>query len=165
MTKQWRLILDKKCDGAYNMAVDEAILVNYPNQRIPTLRIYGWQEPYISLGYSQEPEEALKPGNTFPFVRRITGGGFILHDKEVTYSITCALEDLGLPAQVKESYRMMCGFLFNFYRSLGLFVSFAKDSANTETIGHSPFCFSGWEEYDLVIAEKSAAMPSAGSAI
>ncbi|MBU2265805.1 MAG: lipoate--protein ligase family protein, partial [Candidatus Omnitrophica bacterium] len=154
MIKKWRLILDKRSDGAWNMAVDEAILANYSNQRIPTLRIYGWQEPYISLGYSQEPEEVLRPDNAFPFVRRITGGGCILHHKEVTYSIVCALEDLGLPAGVKESYRMLCGFLFDFYRSLGLFASFAKDSQQADLRRPAAFCFSNWEEFDLVIAGK-----------
>ena len=49
MKRRWRLILDDKYDGYYNMAVDEAILLNYSKERKPTLRIYGWKYPFITF--------------------------------------------------------------------------------------------------------------------
>jgi len=154
MERRWRLILDAERDGYYNMAVDEAILLNYQSQRIPTLRIYGWSEPFITFGYNQRPEDVLKPENTTPYLRRITGGSSILHQEELTYSVTCALEDLGLTAKVKESYRVICGFLIDFYRRLSILVSYAKDSDCANLGQHTPFCFSSWQEYDLIAAGK-----------
>ena len=74
MAKKWRLILDDKNNGFYNMAVDEAILLNYSYYKIPTLRIYGWDNPFISLGYNQIPEKVINLKEDIPFVRRITGG-------------------------------------------------------------------------------------------
>lgn len=57
----------------------------------PTLRLYQWAEPTISLGYFQRYADYLAlppPAGSLPAVRRLTGGGAILHDLELTYSIT-----------------------------------------------------------------------------
>jgi lipoate-protein ligase A len=164
MTKKWRLILDSKCDGYYNMACDEALFIEYPFQKIPTLRIYGWNKPFFSLGYNQHPQEIFYSAEV-PFVRRITGGAVILHDKEITYSLVCALEDLDLPSRVKESYRAICSFLKLFYARLGLEAYFAKDALTNPcscgrenrplTLGeYKNFCFSGWQHFDLLVKGK-----------
>jgi lipoate-protein ligase A len=150
MNKQWRLILDGKCDGYYNMAVDEAILSNYPQAKIPTLRLYGWKKPFVSLGYNQNPQDFLNSDEDIPFVRRITGGAAILHDQELTYSLCCSLKDLNLPSAVKESYRIICSFLKYFYKNLGIEVNFAKDIFSKNSDRHSNFCFEGYESFDLV---------------
>ena len=84
MGKTWRLILVQKCDGYYNMAVDEAMLLGYNSFKTPTLRVYGWDKPFISLGYNQNPKDILNLKGEVPFVRRITGGSAILHHKELT---------------------------------------------------------------------------------
>jgi len=160
MGKTWRLILDQKCDGYYNMAVDEAILLGYDSVKIPTLRVYGWDKPFISLGYNQNFEKVLNSDEKIPFVRRITGGSAILHHKELTYSLVCSLEDLDLPKAVKASYRIICSFLKHFYNQLGLEASFASDLnfKNQETKEHlgqyRNFCFSSWQHLDLLVKGK-----------
>jgi lipoate-protein ligase A len=154
MTKDWRLILDGKGDGYYNMAVDEALLLNYPSQKIPTLRIYGWDEPFISLGYNQNSEKVLINQGEAPVVRRITGGSAIFHAKELTYSLTCALEDLNLPKGVKDSYKIVCSFLKVFYAQLGLKASFATDIIDQDLGRYGNFCFSSSQHFDLVIGLK-----------
>jgi len=160
MGKTWRLILDQKRDGYHNMAVDEAILLHYASFRIPTLRVYGWEKPFVSLGYNQNPKKVLNRKREIPFVRRITGGSAILHHKELTYSLVCSLEDLNLPKGVKESYRIICSFLKNFYGQLGLKASFAKDLTfdKQEVAGslgkYRNFCFSSWQHLDLLIGRK-----------
>ena len=157
MGKTWRLILDQKCDGYYNMAVDEAILLHYDSFRIPTLRVYGWDKPFVSLGYNQNFREVLNSKREIPFVRRITGGSAILHHKELTYSLVCSLEDLNLPKGVKESYKTICSFLKHFYSRLGLKASFAKDltfknQKTAKDLGkYKNFCFSNWQHFDLLI--------------
>ena len=139
------------------MAVDEAILLHYHSFKTPTLRIYGWEEPFISLGYNQGPQEVLKSQGEISFVRRITGGSAILHHKEITYSLVCSLEDLNLPHGVKESYRIICSFLKHFYSQLGLKVSFANDLSLKKRevlkdLGeYKNFCFSTWQHFDLLI--------------
>jgi lipoate-protein ligase A len=78
------------------MARDEHLL-HSPTLRPAALRIYAWFPPTISLGYFQRyddvdhlPDEV----RGLPIVRRPTGGGAILHDREVTY---CLIVDDSLP--------------------------------------------------------------------
>jgi lipoate-protein ligase A len=84
-----QLILDDVCDGAWNMALDEARLHAAENDGAATLRFYGWREPTLSLGYFQKhADRALHlASQTCTLIRRASGGGAILHDRELTYSI------------------------------------------------------------------------------
>jgi lipoate-protein ligase A len=85
-----RLILDDALAGPVNMARDEALLSASHLSSPITLRFYGWSPPTISLGYFQDHADyrALQaPAGSLPVVRRTTGGGAILHDLEVTYSM------------------------------------------------------------------------------
>lgn len=154
MNTQWRFILDGKCDGYYNMAADEAILANYHLLKTPTLRIYGWNKPFISLGYKQQAQEVLTSLGVFPFTRRITAGAAILHDKELTYSITCSTGDLNLTLSVKESYMAICAFIADFYRELGLEAKFAGEINSPYLGNYGNFCFSSCEHFDFIINGK-----------
>lgn len=154
MNTKWRLISDDKCNGYYNMAVDEAIFSSYPALKIPTLRIYGWSEPFLSLGYNQKQSEVLKPKINIPFVRRITGGAAILHDCEITYSLTCSLDDLGLPREVKKSYEVLNSFIKEFYKKLGLEARFAKDIFSAGLGRRENFCFAACEDFDFIVNGK-----------
>jgi len=88
---QARLIIDYPRDGSSNMAIDEAILTAVGRAQAPsTLRFYRWAAPTISLGHFQkyaQITELPQPFNSLPIVRRITGGGAILHHAELTYSL------------------------------------------------------------------------------
>src|SRR5262245_22040097 len=84
-----RLILDSPSPGAWNMAVDEVLLVDAAENNVATLRFYGWNEPTLSLGYFQRYEDRQQhaASRECAIVRRQTGGGAILHDRELTYSL------------------------------------------------------------------------------
>ncbi len=73
------------------MAVDEALLHSAAAGGAPCLRFYAWSEPTLSLGYFQAAadRQTHPPSAAAPLVRRSTGGGAILHDRELTYSLTC----------------------------------------------------------------------------
>ena len=75
--------------GHWNMAVDEALLDSVLQGSLPTLRWYQWAEPTLSLGYFQPAAEVREEPrwNGLAAVRRLTGGGAILHDREWTYSM------------------------------------------------------------------------------
>lgn len=74
--------------GRWNMAVDEALLDGVIAGAPPVMRWYQWSEPTLSLGYFQQFAEvqAHPRWQNTPVVRRLTGGGAILHDREWTYS-------------------------------------------------------------------------------
>jgi len=80
------------------MARDEALLRCVGRgESPPTLRFYRWSPPTISLGYFQRYADLAALGSAaagLPVVRRQTGGGAILHDQELTYSLTLPLDHL-----------------------------------------------------------------------
>ncbi|MCZ6689678.1 MAG: hypothetical protein O7H41_08755 [Planctomycetota bacterium] len=85
----WRIIRDGPGDPFWNMAVDEVLLRGIDPR--PTLRLYQWAPPAISLGRFQR---AVPPGlpEDAPCVRRCTGGGAIYHHIELTFAVAFSLE-------------------------------------------------------------------------
>jgi lipoyl(octanoyl) transferase len=84
-----RLIIDPPLPGPRNMAVDEVLLLDAVENGIATLRFYQWSEPTLSLGYFQRYADRLQhaASKNSAVVRRQSGGGAILHDRELTYSV------------------------------------------------------------------------------
>jgi lipoate-protein ligase A len=97
-----RVIRDEPGPAAWNMAVDEALLLH---GEVPTLRLYGWAPHAVSLGFFQRAADFadLPPGTTL--VRRLTGGGAIHHGDEITFAL-CVDADR-LPREVEASYRLL----------------------------------------------------------
>ena len=110
----FRLLLTGHQDAATNMAVDESIMIHVGQRASPpTIRLYGWKPAAVSIGYFQGLEEEIdidvcrKLG--VDFIRRITGGGAVFHESEVTYSLAIAQENPLIPDNVLESYKVICG--------------------------------------------------------
>jgi lipoate-protein ligase A len=90
-----RLLIDPPLPGATNMARDESLLAGCEASSPITLRFYAWAAPTISLGYFQDIadfERLDTPAGDLDVVRRTTGGGAILHDLEVTYSLIVPID-------------------------------------------------------------------------
>jgi lipoate-protein ligase A len=120
----WRLLIDDgPADGAWNMALDRAVqLARQAGTVPPTLRLYEWVRPTVTLGHFQDAgsiDLGYCSANGIDVVRRHTGGRGVLHDDEVTYSVVAALED-GIPRGTRASYRLLCGVLAEAYRRLGV---------------------------------------------
>ena len=90
-----RLLRDPPAAGAWNMAVDEALLETAAASGLTTLRFYEWSEPTLSLGYFQSAADRQRHAASrhCPLVRRSSGGGAIVHDRELTYSLALAQRD------------------------------------------------------------------------
>lgn len=84
-SENWYLWEDAARSPFFNMAADECILENSESIAIPLLRIYGWDRPSVSIGYTQDYNAA--PHREYTVVRRPTGGGIVYHDKDLTYTI------------------------------------------------------------------------------
>jgi lipoate-protein ligase A len=89
------LILDPPLPAAWNMAVDEALLLTAAGEQRATLRFYQWARPTLSLGYFQPyAERKLHAASSeVDVVRRASGGGAILHHHELTYSFSAPVAD------------------------------------------------------------------------
>ena len=73
--------------GRLNMALDETLLNRCREQPEIVVRVYRWSAPTLSVGYFQKDTASCPAGlQSLPVVRRLSGGGAILHDQELTYS-------------------------------------------------------------------------------
>ncbi len=110
MTMEFRLLNTGAGSAAMNMAIDEAVLEHVALGAVkPTLRFYGWSPAAVTIGYFQSlleevDLEACKK-HDIQYVRRITGGGAVLHEHEITYSIHIPEKNPILPNGILESYR------------------------------------------------------------
>ena len=114
MKEQWRLLQTGNHTAAENMAIDHAVLVTHSKKKVPpTVRFYGWHPPAISIGYFQSLSEEIDieacRKHKIDYVRRITGGGAVFHDKEVTYSLIIDEHHPSLSKNILESYQSICG--------------------------------------------------------
>jgi lipoate-protein ligase A len=117
------VIDDAPADGGWNMAVDRAIqLARQAGDVPPTLRLYRWKRPTVTLGRFQDvagiDREACSLGG-IDVVRRFTGGRGVLHDDELTYSVCAGVGD-GVPRSTSASYGLLCSALAETYRILGV---------------------------------------------
>lgn len=111
------------------MAADEVLLDCATR---PTLRLYHWQGPWLSLGYAQNWNRPLP--DQVRSVRRPSGGRAVLHDGDLTYAIV--LPDSR--GTVGEVYRELMGLWFRTFTALGLEVEAAQVNGR---FGSNPNCY------------------------
>ncbi len=140
------------------MAVDQALLDSFdPDRSPPVFRLYGWSPPALSFGRFQDAARVLDLARCRAqgvcAVRRMTGGGVVYHADELTYAVVCAPRHLPRGTTVKESFRVLTGFLLAFYRGLGLPAAYAADAfPGAPGLGKpTDFCFAGREPSDILV--------------
>jgi lipoate-protein ligase A len=147
-----RLIVDNPASGAWNMALDAAILECFAPEDSPTLRIYAWSRPTVSLGYFQALSDRTghRDSVRLELVRRSTGGGAIVHDREITYSLTVPHISRGTGA-APTLYRNVHQAVIESLASMGIAVH--RFGRNAPVLGTAePFlCFQRRTEEDLVM--------------
>ena len=108
--------------AAMNMAIDEAILLSQKEQPSPTLRFYDWKTPAFSFGYFQDiasevDVEACR-ADGIELVKRMTGGGTVVHGWELTYTLVLPRNagEIG----VSEAYQHIGASLVKAFQKLGV---------------------------------------------
>ena len=115
---KFRLIVDPPLSGSINMAKDHALLHGISHtELLPALRIYKWIEPTVTIGYSQNANDAVNRDycnrKNIPIIRRESGGGSVLHHMELTYSFTIRLNSGLIPQPVDESFQKIVSPVIN----------------------------------------------------
>jgi lipoate-protein ligase A len=128
MKREFRLLLTGHDTAFMNMAIDEAIML-HQGRVPPTIRLYGWKPPAVSIGYFQSLEEEVDLEKCreagVDLIRRITGGGAVFHDNELTYSFITKESDPLVPKEILESYKVICSGIISGLSSLGVRSEFA----------------------------------------
>jgi lipoate-protein ligase A len=159
----WRFIDTGVAGGYENMATDEAMFLSCRQGAAPpTLRLYGWKPPAVSLGYFQKVESAVEVEECrrrgIDVVRRMTGGRAVLHHHELTYAVIAPDNAHPFSPTVLETYMTIGSCLLNFFKDLGLnaqWVALRDKYRGTAASKHeTASCFSAPSWYEITVGGK-----------
>jgi lipoate-protein ligase A len=126
------------------MALDEAIAVYVrKGASPPTLRLYGWKLPSVSLGSFQkitDIDAEYCSDKNIPVVRRPTGGRGILHGDELTYGFSARSEG-EFSGGLLETYRKLSGAFYEALRLTGIHAAIKTERETGRNLTRSPLCF------------------------
>ena len=153
-----RLLNMGKSSAAMNMAIDETILLSQKEQPNPTLRFYEWSSPSFSFGYFQDiaseiDVEACR-ADGIELVKRMTGGGTVVHGWELTYTLILprAAAEIG----VSDAYQCIGQSLVKAFQKLGVPAQcYAACPDSPETAPN--ICLTNPAEHDVMSDDKKLA--------
>jgi lipoate-protein ligase A len=156
--RAWRLLVTEATDGATNMAIDEALWRGRQAEASPpTVRFFAWEPPTVSLGYGQRLDAAVDVAACrrlgVGLVRRPTGGSAIYHDgpeRELTYSVVASNDDLGISADLLETYRWIARALLRGLQALGAPAAIVPVTGSSG-LASPAFCFARTGRYEIEI--------------
>ncbi|MDR0985089.1 MAG: hypothetical protein LBL53_01195 [Endomicrobium sp.] len=131
-----------------NMALDEMIFNKYSN--FPTLRIYSWKNPCITIGYFQKIHDiSMKNLN---FTRRLTGGLTVKHYKDISYCFVTSSNFWDIYNYIN-TYKKIHEAIHNALELIGIQSSFNKKKHNNKNIKNT-LCINNICDYDLIFNNK-----------
>ena len=153
-----RVIVDGRHSPPRNMARDAALLVG---DGPPTLRLYGWSPPGLSIGYFQRAAAFARVAGDHVLVRRQTGGGAIYHGEEVTFALAC--DAVLLPGAVSDSYVRLHAAIARALARVGVTTQAVPPGAAPATRARpaDAWCFARPGPHDLVAASGGKLVGSA----
>ncbi|MFW5845934.1 MAG: lipoyl protein ligase domain-containing protein [Planctomycetota bacterium] len=142
-----RLLSHRVLPGPEQMALDEALL---RHATVPTIRLYGWSEATLSLGYFQEWSRIVpRLPVPVPVVRRITGGGAIWHDAEVTYAAVFPAA-APFPSRTRDAYPLLHGAIHTALAAQGARLRVQAAPSGDRRYREEPRCFASPAADDLI---------------
>jgi lipoate-protein ligase A len=137
-------------DAATNMAIDEAVLIHHLRDEVPpTLRVFRWSQPSISLGRFQRLEQEIRLDTCqqqgVALVRRPTGGRAVYHRDEFTYSIVIS-KDYEVPSGVVAAYAYLAQGIIAALAELGVAAELSEGRVSKNP---SAACFASSTQADL----------------
>jgi lipoate-protein ligase A len=175
-----RYIMSGAADGFKNMAVDEMVLGECRRGVIDgVLRVYEWKPPAVSLGYAQSADlidlETCRDLGV-DLVRRVTGGGAVLHWEEATYCLALRREILPGLKWPRQFARFTGTALCRALQSLGVGASLSPSATHATPHGaqsaaafqgsrsratfhstQSALCFGSGTENEIVVGGRKLA--------
>lgn len=112
----WSVVRVSAPDVSGQMALDHALAeAVWAGHRPPTLRLYGWRAPAVTIGRLQRVADL-----PFPAVRRWTGGRAVYHQDELTFSLCLPAGHPWIARTVPATYRNVAAPLLMALKALGL---------------------------------------------
>jgi lipoate-protein ligase A len=156
--RTWRLLETPAMTGLENMAVDELLFSQVQSDKDPpTVRLYGWEPPCISLGYAQSAHDldlAQIQALDWHWTRRPTGGRAILHTDELTYSICGPVNHPLFRGSILESYQRISAGIERALAHLGLQVEIQEMEPASSVSIENPICFEVPAAYEITVSTR-----------
>ena len=144
------------------MAVDEAVLrAVAAREAPPTVRLYGWSPPTMTLGRGQpytDADLAALRRHGVALVRRMTGGTAVLNRDELTYMIAVPAGEVRFSGTVAESYRGVSEALLHALHHLGVRRAQARGRREgrdrSRSASRSVVCFEIPSDYEITVGNR-----------
>ncbi len=158
---KWRFIDSGFHSGSFNMALDQVLLQSEEKSgSVFTLRLYGWRPPALSLGYFQRIGAGVHQRcrvRGIEVVRRPTGGRAVLHDRELTYSVTGPVGG-SIGRSVREIYLEISKALALGLRKLGVAAELVDPRGNKREARHGyvmkEACFASQTQGEIAVGNR-----------
>jgi lipoate-protein ligase A len=157
--EEWRFIPFERFSAFENMATDEAILkVGQQRQTPPTLRFYGWTEPAVTIGYSQNPRREIQYDfcrkGGIDIVRRPTGGKAVFHDGDLTYSFVAHERSPFFSPDIMKNYGTISRCIARGLEKAGIGAALVEEGRGSRIGSLDSFCFSLPLRNELLVGKK-----------
>jgi lipoate-protein ligase A len=147
---RWRFLDSGSLDGPEQMSLDVGLMDRARKTGEAVFRVYGWSRPTLSFGRHESVRGRFNPEmlqvENVGAVRRPTGGRVLLHDHEVTYSVTAPAPEQEL---LRDSYRRINAILVAALSRLGVRVAEASAAQPRRPGGAA--CFAEPSAGELVV--------------
>jgi lipoate-protein ligase A len=146
----WRFVDSGWASGARQMAVDDALLTLCGRgQSPPTLRLFGFRPPCLSLGRFQpaSPDTCREVG--LEVVRRPTGGRAVLHRRDICYSVIAPADHPLVAGSIHQSYAKIARALAEGLAILGL--PSLEEAAAQGRLPEGDWCFDAVAPHELAL--------------
>ena len=143
----WRWITTWGAAPGFNMGLDEALLLE--RDAPPTLRFYSWGPPTLSLGYFQRYADVPAAAAHRSVVRRITGGGAIQHEGELTFSLVARADHRLYRGPIAESYERVHAVVIAALAAAGVDARLRADAGLSSDRADTGMCFHRSTQLDI----------------
>ena len=149
-----RLVVDSENSGSWNLSVDDMLLESITSPCTGILRFYRWNPATLSLGYFQpsDQRDSHPPSAQLNYLRRGTGGGAIIHDHELTYSLVFPVNSLPVN-QTSSVYVLVHDCLLEALQMLGTEEGTMAPPTVRNPTPHAFLCFHRRNPGDVLIQD------------
>jgi len=164
--KDWRIMVDGPLPGLRNMQIDSELLGSAEASDFPltVVRLYLWDKPTVSIGFSQVPEKAVDLSVCrqleVPVVSRPTGGRAVLHDVELTYAVVSNDETRFPVSELQPTYLAVANILAAGLGRLGICCSLAPGAREAPSALRADMknpCFASASRHELLVGGRKIA--------
>ena len=135
------------------MAVDETLLDAAIDRKQCAVRVYQWSHPTVSIGYFQDSEWTICSPELklLPMVKRLTGGGAIVHQHELTYSCSVPTTS-GLAKVPHHLYNLVHNQIITVLARYGVTARMRSNCGQSAYSATEPFlCFGRTDANDIIL--------------